>query len=113
MILADYEYQELGSFNQGYLDITQELLSESMIAYDNMFSDELFGYRKGKIEMMLDILYFNSYLYAIIQQISELEEDSRDNRIAILETMQWECVVKTLLCKGIKAGKYYNKILSL
>jgi hypothetical protein len=30
MILADYEYFELGSFNQGYLDITQELLSESM-----------------------------------------------------------------------------------
>ena len=43
----------------------------------SMSSDELFGYRKGKIEMMLDVLYFNSYLYAIIQQILELRRFKR------------------------------------
>lgn len=113
MIISDYNYQELTPYHGQYQSMVLELIHENNSVYDTMFSDELFGYRKGKIEMMLDIMYFINYLYSLIQQIKELEEDTIDNRIALLEDNQWDCIAKTLYCKGIKIGKYYNKILAL
>ena len=113
MNIANFEYNELGSYYNQHITMTNTIFHENIGIYNSMFSDELFGYRNGRLELMLDILYFNDYLYAIIQQIKELKEDTVDNRKEILKSMNWECIVKTFLCSGIKIGKYYNKILSL
>ena len=113
MNIAYFEYQELEPYYNQYLSIINDVYQNNIGVYNNMFNDELFGYRKGKLELMIDILYFNDYLYSIIQQIKELEQDTIENRIALLNINNWECVVKTLLCKGIRIGKYYNQILEL
>ena len=79
----------------------------------SLFSDEIYGYRKGNIELQADLLYINYYFYLIFQRIANLEDDTRENRINILTEMEWECIVKTMLCKGIRIGKFYYTILIL
>lgn len=113
MNLAWFNYDILGNHQTEYNLLIEKFMSEYKYIYDAMFSDEIYGYRKGKMEMEANILYVNHYFYSIFQKINNLEDDTRENRIAILEDMQWECITKTLFCKNIKIGKYYNVILNL
>ena len=113
MNLAWFNYDSLGNHQAEYHSLIENFMIGYKHIYDAMFSDEIYGYRKGRIEIEANILYVNYYFYSIFQKINNLEEDTRENRILILEDMQWECIVKTLFCKGIKIGKYYNTILNL
>lgn len=113
MNLAWFNFEILGNYLDEYLSIIEDFRNRNSDVYDRLFRDEMFGYRKGEIENQATLLYIEYYFYLIFQKINNLEDDTRENRIAILEDMQWECIVKTLFCKGIKIGKYYNTILNL
>ncbi len=114
MELANFEYNNLENFQDVYNSILEDFFKQHMPVYDKMFKDEIYGYRKGYIELQLDITYFSFYLYRIFSRLNNLEfplvkEDIEE----VLEEMQWECVVETLLCRGIRVGKYYSVIINL
>lgn len=113
MNLAWFNFNILGNYQDEYYTIIHDFLKRYDNVYDRMFRDELYGYRKGEIENQATILYVVYYLYLIFQKINNLEVDNTANRKAVLEEMQWACVVKTLFCKNIKIGIYYNDILKL
>ena len=123
MNLAWFDYEMLGDYLDEYHLLIEKFTKDNKSIYDKLFSDEIYGYRKGNIELQADLLYINYYFYSIFKEISLVKncttvttactKATREQKIQILENMQWECIVKTLFCKGIKIGKYYNTILNL
>jgi len=52
------------------------------------------------------------------QVCSEIEIETcmgptKEQILKVLEKHNWECVVKTLLCKGIRVGKYYTTLINI
>ena len=114
MNLAMFNFDILENFQDVYLGILEDFYKQHKSVYDKMFSDEIYGYRNGFIETEMSIVYFNYYLYSLFVQFNAIGSDiTKEQIIEILNTNQWECVVKTLLCSGIRVGKYYTTLINL